>query len=172
MIGTRIYFSASSPFYPIAFRPPPSSSFNLASQTLYSSGTLLGVQHDSSGPQPVTQLHSVIPNPGRQSSARENYDNFEAPVLQEWSVSDIIPSQVWTVVELPATNPSTSSSSLRRSDGLALSALPRQVTAEARQYLILATSGLFWAEQTRPIDMLQSNLEQEKDTAIAIVRNT
>ena len=92
--------------------------------------------------------------------------------MQEWLVQDSVPSQVWTVVEVSSTSPASAPASLQRNDGLSLTALARQATTEARQFLILATSGLFWAVQTRPIDMLQSDLESEKDGAIAIVRNT
>jgi nuclear pore complex protein Nup155 len=38
--------------------------------------------------------------------------------------------------------------------------------------LALATSGLFFLVQPRPIDILQADLELEKDTAINTVRMT
>lgn len=166
-----MYFSAA-PFSPVSIRHPAINSLNLAPQTLYSSGTLIGIQHDPNAPTPTTSLPCLVSHSGRQSTARENYENFEAPALQEWFVQDSVPSQVWTVVEVAATNPANGPSALLKNDGLALSALPRQATTEARQYLILATSGLFWIMQSRPIDMLQSDIEHEKDAAISLIRNT
>ena len=129
------------------------------------------MQVDTSGPTPATQLPCLIANSGRQSAARENLENFELPYLQEWFVQEAISSQVWTIVEIGITNPANAATSSSRSDGLALSPLPRQASLDARQYLILATSGLFWAVQPRPIDMLEEDIDHEKDTAISIVRN-
>jgi nuclear pore complex protein Nup155 len=171
MTGVRIYFQ-SIPFVPIDFRPPPTGTLNLSGQTLYSSGTVIGVQHDTSAPTPTTTLTTMVAHSGRQASARENFENFSPPVLQEWTTTDVIPSQVWTVVELPSTNPATYGAGLRRSDGIALSSLPRQAVQGARQFLALATSGLFFLVQPRPIDILQADLELEKDTAINTVRMT
>jgi nuclear pore complex protein Nup155 len=114
----------------------------------------------------------MVAHSGRQALARENFENFSPPVLQEWTTTDVIPSQVWTVVELPSTNPATYGAGLRRSDGIALSSLPRQAVQGARQFLALATSGLFFLVQPRPIDILQADLELEKDTAINTVRMT
>lgn len=164
------------PFQPI-FRPAPADVFNqnrnpLSSQTTYSSGTFIGVQVDNSGPTAATRLIVTVPHSGRQSALRENHENYDPPILQEWIVSAQIPSQVWTVVEIPSGDPANAPFSLRLGSGRGLSELPRQATAEARQFLILATSGLYWATLPRPIDILQADLKIEKDNAIANVRMT
>lgn len=166
--GTRVYFG-SYPFSPLAFRPPPLQQLKLSSQTFYSSGTFLGVQHLQGGTQASSRLTSVVPNPGSQTSARENFDSPEGAVLQEFAVQDDIPSQIWTIAEVPTTSPAAGPF---RSDGLALSPLPRQPTVEARQFLLLATSGLFWAVQSRPIDMVQLGLDSDRDQSILNARNT
>ncbi|KAK8846777.1 hypothetical protein IAR55_005865 [Kwoniella newhampshirensis] len=171
--GNRIYFETSMTFgIPHARIPPSISSTPLASQSFYSSGTFIAVQHDTAAPLPQTQLTFTIPHCGRQSALRENYEAFEAPAFQEWTTTELIPSQVWSVVELPSTNPANSPPSLTKSDGIVLNPLARQATTEARGFLVLATSGLFWVTQPRPIDMLQSDLEIEKDIAISAVRTT
>nr|XP_019008734.1 nuclear pore complex protein Nup155 [Kwoniella pini CBS 10737]OCF47515.1 nuclear pore complex protein Nup155 [Kwoniella pini CBS 10737] len=170
--GYRVYFTTSPSFWPHIFRPPITSQANLpvSSQSFYSSGTFMSVQHDNSAPMPQTQLSIAVPHCGRQSALRENLESYEAPAFQEWTITEIIPSQVWTIVELPATNPAYAPPSLTRSDGIALSALPRQATTQSREFLVLATSGLFCVSQPRPIDMLQDDLELEKDAAINTVR--
>nr|XP_018265732.1 nuclear pore complex protein Nup155 [Kwoniella dejecticola CBS 10117]OBR87890.1 nuclear pore complex protein Nup155 [Kwoniella dejecticola CBS 10117] len=170
--GYRVYFSTSNSFWPHIFRAPIPSQANLpvSPQSFYSSGTFMSVQHDNSAPMPQTQLSIAVPHCGRQSALRENLESYEAPAFQEWTTTEIIPSQVWTIVELPATNPAFAPPSLTRSDGIALSALPRQATTQSRDFLVLATSGLFWVSQPRPIDMLQDDLDLEKDAAINTVR--
>ena len=114
----------------------------------------------------------MIPNYGREASRRENFEVADPAALQESSIQESIPSQVWTVVEVSATCPANNPASLRRSDGIALNPLATQAITESRSFLILATSGLFFAIQPRPIDMLQADLEVEKDTAINTIRNT
>ncbi|EIW68747.1 hypothetical protein TREMEDRAFT_63207 [Tremella mesenterica DSM 1558] len=173
-LGVRVYFTVyPSGFGPVFYRfPPQHLQLRLADHSFYSSGTFIGVQHPTSSPTPVSQLTFFVPNPGRQSSGRENFENYEPSVLQEWPVQDEISSQVWTIVEAHSTNPAFSPPSLRRTDGIAVSPLPRQSTTEARQFLILATSGLFWAVQPRPVDMLQSSLDSEKDAGVNIARMT
>ncbi|KAK4686014.1 hypothetical protein P7C73_g4121, partial [Tremellales sp. Uapishka_1] len=168
--GTRVYFS-STPFGPSVSRAPPEN-MKLSSQSIYSSGTLVAVQPDTSTPTPSTRLTFTVQNSGRQPSLRENYDNFESPMLQEWFATEAIPSQVWTVVEVSSQNPAFSSSALLKEGVLSLTPLARQTSSEARQFLILASSGIFWAILPRPIDMLQSELEGEKDSVIAAVRAT
>ncbi|WWD22088.1 hypothetical protein CI109_106577 [Kwoniella shandongensis] len=171
--GNRIYFETSMSFgIPHARSPPSLSSTPLATQSFYSSGTFIAVQHDTAAPLPQTHLTFTIPHSGRQSALRENYEAFEAPAFQEWTTTELIPSQVWSIVELPSTNPANSPPSLTKSDGIALNPLARQATTEARGFLVLATSGLFWVNQPRPIDMLQSDLELEKEIAISAVRTT
>ncbi|WWC87143.1 uncharacterized protein L201_002029 [Kwoniella dendrophila CBS 6074] len=166
--GCRVYFGISNGFWPLIFRNPIPSQANLpvSSQSFYSSGTYFSVQHDNSAPMPQTQLSIAVPYCGRQSALRENAESYEGPALQEWTTTEIIPSQVWTIVELPSTNPAFSAPSLTTSNGTVLSALPRQATTQAREFLVLATSGLFWVSQPRPIDMLQDDLDLEKDAAI------
>jgi nuclear pore complex protein Nup155 len=166
-----VYFT-TTPFTPLAFRPPPTGDLNLSSETFYSSGTVLGIQHNTSTPTRTTSLTAIVPHPGLQAAGRENFENFLPPSLQEWSLTDTIPSQVWTIAEVPSTNPINSGVGLRRNDGLALSPLPRQASESARQFLVLATSGLFFVAQPRPIDVLQADVELEKDAAINTVRNT
>ncbi|WVQ69011.1 uncharacterized protein L199_007223 [Kwoniella botswanensis] len=170
--GYRVYFSSSPSFWPICFRAPIPSQANLpvSSQSFYSSGTFISVQHDNTAPMPQTQLSIAVPHCGRQSSLRENLESYESPAFQEWTTTEIIPSQVWTIVELPLTNPAFSPPSLTNPNGIALSALPRQATTQSREFLVLATSGLFWISQPRPIDMLRDDLDLEKDAAINTVR--
>lgn len=93
-------------------------------------------------------------------------------MFQEWTATEIVPSQVWTIVEMSDADPKNSPASLRRSDGLALSSLPRQAEAGPRGYLVLAASGLFWVDQPRPVDMLKANLDIEKDVAVNTIRMT
>ncbi|WRT64996.1 uncharacterized protein IL334_001937 [Kwoniella shivajii] len=170
--GHRVYFATTPSFWPSFSRASLPSQANLpvSAQSFYSSGTFISVQHDNTAPTPQTQLNFAVPNCGRQSALRENMDSYESPAFQEWTTTEVIPSQVWTIVELPSTNPAFSTPSLTRADGIALSPLPRQATTQSREFLVLATSGLFWVSQPRPIDMLQSDLELEKDAAINTVR--
>lgn len=132
----------------------------------------IAVQYDPNAPLTQTHLTFAIPQSGRQSALRENYETLEPPVFQEWTATEIVPSQVWAIVELSDANPKNSPASLRRSDGLALSALPRQAEAGPRGFLVLAASGLFWVDQPRPVDILKANLEIEKDVAVNTIRMT
>lgn len=168
-----MYFSTGFNFAPIAFRQAPGGGMKLDETSFYSSGTFIGVQKNAdSGPTPQTLLTYIIANPGRTSSARENFENFEPPVLSEWAFSESLPTQVWSIVEVPTTDPAYSPAGLKRNDGIALSALPRQSVAEERQFLALATSGLFFLSQPRPVNILQGDLEADKDAAINASRAT
>ncbi|WOO79208.1 putative nucleoporin [Vanrija pseudolonga] len=167
-LGTAAFYSqyaTTASLQVLGHRPPPPETTKADAQSFYSSGTFIGV-HYSQSPTPTARLTFVTPAPGRQSSVRENYETFHLPALQEWSSVDTVPSQVWTIAEVAATNPSRSPPALCRDDGIALSALPRQTTAYARQFLILTPSGIFWAVQPRPIDMLEADIGLEKDTGI------
>ncbi|WVR04455.1 hypothetical protein IAU60_001458 [Kwoniella sp. DSM 27419] len=170
--GYRIYLSLDMGRTFSYIREPVPSQANLptAEQSFYSSGTFIAVQHDTAAALPQTQLSFAVPNCGRQSAVRENFETLESAVLQEWFTTEIIPSQVWTIVEMPSTNPAYCPRSQLKPDGIALNSLSRQATSQAREFLVLATSGLFWVSQPRPIDMLSSDLEIEKDAAINTVR--
>ncbi|OCF37542.1 nuclear pore complex protein Nup155 [Kwoniella heveanensis BCC8398] len=175
--GVRLYLGLNPVAYGsslqvLATRTPVPTQANLpvAAQTFYSSGTFISVQHDTNAPLPQTQLNIAVQLVGRQSALRENYDITEGPACLEWTSTEIIPSQVWNIVELPSANPAFFPPSLTASSGIALSELPRQATTQAREFLVLATSGLFWISQPRPIDILQDDLELEKDAAINTVR--
>ncbi|WVF70035.1 hypothetical protein IAT40_004822 [Kwoniella sp. CBS 6097] len=175
--GVRLYLGIGLAAYGsslqvLAARNPIPTQANLpvAAQTFYSSGTFISVQHDTTAPLPQTQLNIAVQLVGRQSALRENYDITEGPACLEWTSTEIIPSQVWYIVELPSANPAFLPASLTASSGIALSELPRQATTQAREFLVLATSGLFWISQPRPIDILQDDLELEKDAAINTVR--
>lgn len=169
--GTRVYFNATF-FQPLSYRPGPVQGLTVNSQTFYSSGILLSVSDDLSGPTPTAKLTITTPHSGRQSAARENFENFEMPILAEWAMQEALPSQVWAIAEVAASDPAFAPTSLRRPDGLVLSALPRQNTSTSREFLILTTSGLLFAIVPRPIDMLHSGLEVEKEQAINIARGT
>ncbi|KAL7424377.1 hypothetical protein Q5752_000059 [Cryptotrichosporon argae] len=165
------YMSSVSSLALIGYRPPPPEVASADAQTYYSSGTLVVVSSNAAAPGgPQSKLTFVIPHPGRQSAMRENYENFSPPVLQEWAISELVPSQIWTMAETPAGDPARSPPSLRRDDGIGLSALPREADSAERTFVILATSGVFWATQTRPVDALAADLAVEKDGAIAAAR--
>ncbi|WVQ84070.1 hypothetical protein IAT38_006215 [Cryptococcus sp. DSM 104549] len=169
--GYRAYFSALPMLSRPVFRaPPPLQQLPLSSESFYSSGTFISVQHDENAPLPQSYLTFTVPQSGRTSALRENYETSENPIFQEWTTTEIVPSQVWAIVELPETDPKNSPGSLTRNDGIALSALPRQAELGARGFLVLATSGLFWVDQPRPVDMLKAGLEVEKDRTISTAR--
>lgn len=177
--GARAYLGAVS-FYGGAMgtslgvlgtRPPPPETGKLLPQSFYSSGTLIAVQ-DEVGPSPSSKITFVTPAVGRQSALRENNDTFTSPSLQEWFSIEKIPSQVWTIAEVAATNPKRAGPALRRSDNVALTELAREATVGARQFLLLCTSGIFFVTQPRPIDMLESDLEVEKEQAIAVTKES
>ena len=84
------------------------------------------------------------------------------------TIQNAIKDQVWTVAEIHTTSPVSDPASLRRGDGLALSALARQVSVDKRQFLVLSESALSWAVVTRPVDMLQAGLEVDKDALTVI----
>lgn len=174
--GARIYLGAAayyggSSLGVVGSRPPPPETTKLLPQSFYSSGTFIAVQ-DEAGPSPTSKLTFVTPAIGRQSALRENNDTFTAPTLQEWVTIDKIPSQVWTIAEVAATNPKSAGPALRRDDQVSLTEFAREAVVGARQFLILCTSGIFFAEQPRPIDMLESDLEVEKEQAIAVARES
>ena len=83
-------------------------------------------------------------------------------------MQNAVKDQVWTIAEIPTTNPVNDPASLKRSDNLSLSALARQTSVEKRQFLILSESALSWAQITRPVDMLQAGLEVDKDALTVI----
>ncbi|KIR29674.1 nuclear pore complex protein Nup155 [Cryptococcus deuterogattii LA55] len=172
--GVRAYFVSTPSFYPIMLRAPPplQPGLSVSDQSIYTSGTFIAVQYDPNAPLTQTHLTFAIPQSGRQSALRENYETLEPPVFQEWTATEIVPSQVWTIVEMSDADPKNSPASLRRSDGLALSSLPRQAEVGPRGYLVLAASGLFWVDQPRPVDMLKANLDIEKDVAVNTIRMT
>jgi hypothetical protein len=102
---------------------------------------------------------------------RENRNQHSlSPVYQEWllSIQNAIKDQVWTIAEIPTTSPISDPASLRKQDGLSLSALARQVSVDKRQFLVLSESALSWAQVTRPVDMLQAGLEVDKDALTVI----
>lgn len=179
--GARAYLGAAAFFgghmgnklSVIGSRPPPPEAGKLLPQSFYSSGTLVAVQ-DEAGPSPTSKLTFITPAIGRQSALRENHENFSAPSLQEWWSIEKIPSQVWTIAEVAATNPRRVGGALRRAgdNSVVLTELAREATAGARQFLILCTSGIFFASQPRPIDMLESDLEVEKEQAVTAVRDS
>jgi len=185
--GTRLYFSTSSfsgqnsaPSYgfsgstsSVLARPAPQhlSSLRFSPKSFYSSGIFIAVQDNEAGPSRSSTLHCYVPNCGIQPALRENRNQHSlSPVYQEWllSIQNAIKDQVWTVAEIPTTSPVNDPASLRRGDGLALSALARQVSVEKRQFLVLSESALSWAQVTRPVDMLQAGLEVDKDALTVI----
>lgn len=163
------YFSHQQGLQVVGHRGPLPDTPRAARESFYSSGTTIAVQHEES-PSATSRLTFAAPAVGRQAAMRENFDSFQPPILQEWTIVESLPSQVWTIAEVTSTDPARAPSYLRRSDGIALSALPRQTTVPARQFLILATSGVFWAAQPRPVDMLESDLEYEKEGAVVASR--
>ena len=168
--GTRAYFELL-PFRIYVVRPPPREGLLLNEQSLYSFGTLLAAQPDRSAPTPTDHLHIITANTGRLSAARENMDTPDpsAGALSEWFTTDIIPSRIWTMAETPYRSPANAPATLQRSDGISLSAQPRQATTEMRTFLVLTESGIFIFAQKRPLEMLHGGLETERDTAISIV---
>jgi hypothetical protein len=187
MTGTRLYLSSSSfsgsggstsygftgSSSSVLARPAPQhlSSLRFSPKSFYSAGIFIGVQNNESGSSRTSTLHCYIPNCGIQPAFRENRNQHTlSPIYQEWllSIPNAIKDQVWTVAEIPATSPTYDPPSLRRPDGLALSALARQVSVDKRQFLILSESALSWAQVTRPVDMLQAGLEVDKDALTVI----
>jgi nuclear pore complex protein Nup155 len=153
----------------MAFRSPPIA-ITLTQQSFYSSGTFLGVQTENSS-TPTSKLITIVPNTGRQSVSRELFETYEAPSYHEWHCQEMMSSTVWTIAELPATNPVNSPSSGRKSDGIALNPLSRQAITEARQFLILTTSGLSTATMPQPVDLFSGELDVEKAAAIILSQN-
>lgn len=184
--GTRIYLSTSSfqgqgsmgygfpgSTSSCVARPPPQqmASLRFSPKSFYSSGAFIGVQDTEAGSSRSSTLHCYIPNPGVQPALRENRSQHNlSPIWQEWimSVQNAVKDQVWTIAEIPTTNPVNDPASLKRSDNLSLSALARQTSVEKRQFLILSESALSWAQITRPVDMLQAGLEVDKDALTVI----
>lgn len=164
------YYGQGGAFQIIATRPPPPDVTKVVPQSFYSSGTLLAVSSDTSSATTSSIVTFATPAVGRQSAMRENYDNYQSPALHEWCSKIAIPAQVWTIAEVAATNPARSAPALRRDDGINLTELAREATVAARQFLILTTSGLFRVEQPRPIDMLEGDLEIEKEQAVTVAR--
>jgi nuclear pore complex protein Nup155 len=158
-LGTMMtYYGGGGAFQIIATRP------------FYSSGTLLAVQPNTGAATASSIVTFTTPAVGRQSAMRENFDNYQAPALQEWFSKILIPASVWTIAEVASTNPARSSGALRRDDGIDLTELAREATIGARQFLVLTNSGLFRVEQPRPIDMLEDDLEIEKEQAVIVSR--
>jgi nuclear pore complex protein Nup155 len=172
--GARIYLGQSLyggvSLQMVGHRAPLPETTRVAPQSFYSSGTTVAVQV-SNDSEPSTRVTITSPWAGRQSAMRENFESYQPPVLQEWSVVETIPSQVWTIAEVHETNPANAPTTLRRSDNIALSALPRQATVGARKLLLLATSGIFWVTLPRPIDMLEADIDLEKEAAVTAARN-
>jgi nuclear pore complex protein Nup155 len=106
-------------------------------------------------------------HPGQFTSARENREDYRKLGLQEFVTTEYIPSQVWAVVEVPSTSITSPSALLASgmSDSIAMNPLARQFLGESRQFLVLASSGLFWVVQPRPVDLLEADLEVEKEVA-------
>lgn len=171
-LGTTGYYygQVGGSFQIIATRPPPPDVSKVVPQSFYSSGTLLAVQADPGSATASSIVTFATPAVGRQSAMRENYNNYQAPALQEWCSKISIPAQVWTIAEVASTNPARSAPALRTNEGIVLSELSCEATVAARQFLILTTSGLFRVEQPRPIDMLEGDLEIEKEQAVAVSR--
>ncbi|BEJ12146.1 hypothetical protein CspHIS471_0206060 [Cutaneotrichosporon sp. HIS471] len=171
-LGTSGYYfgGAGGAFQIIATRPPPPDVTKVLPPSFYSSGTLLSVQSNSGAATASSIVTFTTPAVGRQSAMRENYDNYQAPALQEWFSKILIPASVWTIAEVASTNPMRASAALRRDDGIDLTELAREATIGARQFLVLTNSGLFRIEQSRPIDMLEDNLEMEKEQAVNVSR--
>lgn len=172
--GTRLYLGTAA-YYPgggvlslIGHRPPPPGCTKADANSFYSSGTLITVKvEDTSN----TTVNYVTTAPGRISSQRENANAqtaqtlYQQPILQEWVETETIASQVWTIAEVTKTNPAFFGPALRKEDNVALSALPREATVSARQFLILTNSGMTWVQQPRPVDMMQEDNQYEKDVA-------
>jgi hypothetical protein len=147
------------------------ASLRFSPKSFYSSGAFIGVQDSEAGSSRSSTLHCYVPNPGVQPALRENRNQHNlSPVWQEWimSIQNAIKDHVWTIAEIPTTNPVNDPASLKRSDSLSLSALARQSSVERRQFLILSESALSWAQITRPVDMLQAGLEVDKDALTVI----
>lgn len=171
-LGTTGYYygQMGGSFQIIATRPPLPDVTKVVPQSFYSSGTLLAVQANTASATASSIVSFATPAVGRQSAMRENFDDYQAPALQEWCSKLSIPAQVWTIAEVASTNPARAAPALRRDDGIDLTELSREVTVAAREFLVLTTSGLFRVEQARPIDMLEADLEIEKETAVAVSR--
>ncbi|KLT44819.1 nucleoporin-domain-containing protein [Cutaneotrichosporon oleaginosum] len=170
-IGTTgFYYGGGGAFQIIATRPPPPDVAKVLPQSFYSSGTLLAVQPNTGAATASSIVTFATPAVGRQSAMRENFDNYQAPALQEWTSRILIPATVWTIAEVASTNPARASPALRREDGIDLTELAREATIAARQFLLLTNSGLFRVEQPRPIDMLEDDLEIEKEQAVIVAR--
>ena len=150
-------------------KPPVDSPIKLETSTFYSSGTVFAIQNDTTQPTPSNILHIITPHSGRLAAAKENgYQDQSAANLAEWHTTESISSQVWTVAEVPSSDPASSPASLLRHQGIALYPLARQATTEARSFVILTTGGIYFAVQSRPMDMLSESLESERDAADVI----
>ena len=166
--GTRVYFNAA-PFIPALYRRAHMSELAFSEYSLYSSGTMLGVQLDRTSATPSSLLHVSALNIGRQAAARENSGSDQPPVFQEFTVTVGIPAEVWSIVEVSATSPASSPPALCH-DGIALNPLAQQMTTRARSFLILATSGIHVATMPRPIDILQATLGVDKDSGYEMLK--
>lgn len=153
---------------------PNPENIKLGDRSFYSSSTFFGVEDVRGTPTESSRLHVTIPNSGSQSAARENFNNPDIRQLQEWYQIDGMPSLVWSIAEVPAAKPSNLPPSLRRGGfgTVALNPLSRQATTEARTFLILSHSGISFAVQPRPLDMLSGDIELDKETAASVTKNT
>jgi hypothetical protein len=163
-----VYLPWTWPSYskPYVRWPPANTQIQPLPITLYSTSTVLIPTADTSGPTPQTRLHIFTPNPGYQTVNRENYDNLDQPILQEWYQVESLPSEVWAISEVYSTDPKGDDYALRTGGGLSLSSTARQATAEARGFLVLSTTGLIELGLQRPVDMLVEDLGSAKDVAI------
>ncbi|ORX34408.1 Non-repetitive/WGA-negative nucleoporin C-terminal-domain-containing protein [Kockovaella imperatae] len=171
--GWRAYFNLQ--YFgstPILRRPPPVQNLKLEQSTFYSSGTVFAVQTDTSQPTPTSILHMITPHTGRLAAAKENgFQDPSAANMAEWHTSEQVASSIWTIAETPKTDPANLPSTLRKSNSLALAPLARQANVESRSFIILSTGGIFFAVQSRPLDMLSAGLETERDAAEVVGAN-
>nr|ODO01102.1 hypothetical protein L204_01827 [Cryptococcus depauperatus CBS 7855] len=170
--GVRVYFAIGPPFIPIIYRQPPPlrPGLSVSDQSIYSSSTFFAVQYDSGVSPAQTHLTVTLPQLGRRSALRENHETLSAPVFQECVISQIVPGQIWGIVELAENDPKNYPSYLTRPDGVVLNALATQTDVSPRKYLVLATSGLLCVEQCRPVDMFKADIEVGKDVVIDTTR--
>jgi hypothetical protein len=147
--GTRIYFGEHYRIFQKLRVRFPDSPIKALPQTTQSSSTLLIPTTDSSGNR---KLLIYSPNPGLQTSLREEKSELTPPGLQELQNTYELGQHIHAIAEVSSTNPKNDVPSLTSKAGISLSPYARQGSVKGRSFLVLYDNGLLVLGLKRPMD--------------------
>jgi nuclear pore complex protein Nup155 len=136
----------------------------------YSAGVTFGAQTEQSSGTTSTRLFMFIPDAGTQSVARDAGNMADHQYLSEYVSPQLIYGEIGAIVESPATNPAFGPVSYRTEQGITLNPLSRQAAAQPREILVLTPGALYTYALNRPIDLVQSAMNQDRNAGYAMVK--